>query len=94
MDEAEYVIERHKMSRTQIRAFKERPYFRKNAIDTALNLGESYTKEWWEQAMEDDSEEDKAERFEVLEFWGNVDTEVLEGHDVDIPERIRRCGSS
>ena len=46
MDEAEYVIERHKMSRTQIRALKRRPFFRKNAIDTAVNMGESYTKEW------------------------------------------------
>ena len=89
MDEAEYVIERHKMSRTQIRALKRRPFFRKNAIDTAVNMGESYTKEWWEQAMEDDSNESKAERYEVLEFWGNVDTEVLEGHDVDIPDDLK-----
>ena len=88
MDEAEYVIERHKMSRTQIRALKRRPFFRKNAIDTAVNMGESYTKECWEQAMEDDSNEAKAERYEVLEFWGNVDVEVLEGHDVDIPKEL------
>ena len=89
MDEAEYIIERHKMSRTQIRALKRRPFFRKNAIDTAVNMGESYTKEWWEQAMEDDSNEAKAERYEVLEVWGNVDTEVLEGHDVDIPSDLK-----
>src|SRR6056300_686257 len=30
MDEAQYVIERHKMSRTQLRALKRRPYFRDN----------------------------------------------------------------
>ena len=62
MDEAEYVIERHKMSRSQIRALKRRPFFRSNAIDQAIGLGESYTKEWWEQVMEDDSQESKAER--------------------------------
>ena len=89
MDEAEYVIERHKMSRTQIRALKRRPFFRKNAIDTAVNMGESYTKEWWEQAMEDDSNDSKAERYEVLEFWGNVDIEVLEGHEVEIPDNLK-----
>ena len=89
MDEAEYVIERHKMSRTQLRALKRRPFFRKNAIDTAVSIGESYAKEWWEQAMEDDSNDSKAERFEVLEFWGNVDIEVLEGHDVDIPDNLK-----
>jgi len=88
MDEAEYVVERHKMSRTQIRNLKRRPFFRSNAIDLAIADGESYTKEWWEQAMEDDAQESKAERFEVLEFWGNVDTEVLEGHDIDIPSEL------
>jgi len=89
MDEAEYVIERHKMSRTQIRALKRRPFFRNNAIDTAVNMGESYIKEWWEQAMEDDSNDSKAERYEVLEFWGNVDIEVLEGHEVEIPDNLK-----
>ena len=88
MDEAEYVVERHKMSRTQIRNLKRRPFFRSNSIDLAIADGESYTKEWWEQAMEDDAQESKAERFEVLEFWGNVDTEVLEGHDIDIPSEL------
>ena len=89
MDESEYVVERHKMSRTQLRGLKKRPFFRKNSIDTAISMGESYVKEWWEQVMEDDSQEGNAERFEVLEFWGNVDTEVLEGHDVDIPDDLK-----
>jgi hypothetical protein len=88
MDEAEYVVERHKMSRTQLRNLKRRPFFRSNAIDLAVSDGESYTKEWWEQAMEDDAQESKAERVEVLEFWGSVDTEVLEGHDIDIPTEL------
>ena len=88
MDEAEYVVERHKMSRSQLRALKRRPFFRSNSIDTAISMGESYTKEWWEQAMEDDAQETKAERYEVLEFWGNVDKEVLAGHDIDIPSEL------
>jgi len=89
MDEAEYVVERHKMSRSQMRSLKNRPFFRENAIDTAISMGESYTKEWWEQVMEDDAQESRPERFEVLEFWGNVDTDVLEGHDVDIPDDLK-----
>ena len=88
MDDAEYVVERHKMSRSQIRGLKNRPFFRRNSIDLAIEVGESYVKEWWEQAMEDDSQESKAERFEVLEFWGHVDTEVLKDHEVDIPKEL------
>ena len=89
MDEAEYVLERHKMSRSQMRGLKNRPFFRSNAIDLAIDMGESYTKEWWEQAMEDTDQETKAERFTVLEFWGYVDTDILEEHDVDIPKEFK-----
>jgi|TARA_R100001463_G_scaffold3987_1_gene15529 hypothetical protein len=89
MDEAEYVIERHKMSRSQIRSLKNRPYFRSNAIDTAVEIGESYSKEWWEQVMEDADQETKAERFNVLEFWGYVDTDILKDHDVEIPKELK-----
>ena len=89
MDEAEYVVERHKMSRSQLRSLKKRPFFRSNSIDTAITMGESYVKEWWEQAMEDDAQESKSERYEVLEFWGNVDTEILKEHKIDIPKELK-----
>lgn len=89
MEEAQYVIERHKMSRSQIRGLKKRPYFRSNAIDTAITMGENYSRKYWEQVMEDDAQGPSSERFEVLEFWGNVDTEVLKGHDVDLPKNLR-----
>jgi hypothetical protein len=89
MDEAEYIVERHKMSRSQVRALKGRPFFRDNAIDKALSMGESYEKKWWEQAMEDDAQSGKAERYEVHEFWGFVDREVLEEYDVDIPKELK-----
>ena len=89
MEEAEYVIERHKMPKSQLRALKRRPFFRGNAIDTAISMGENFQKEWWEQAMEDDNQEVGTERFEVLEFWGNVDKEILEDHDIDIPKNLR-----
>ena len=89
MDDAEYIVERHKMSRTQIRALKKRPFFRNNAIDTAIAMGESYTKEWWEQAMEDDDQESRSERFEVLEFWGYLDTDLLEDQNVDVPDEMK-----
>ena len=88
MEEAEYVLERHKMSRSQLRSLKNRPYFRKNAIDHALTLGENYNKEWWEHIMEDNTEQDQADRFEVLEFWGFVDTDIVKDQGVEIPAEL------
>ena len=76
MEEASYVIERHKMSRSQLRALKRRPFFRTNAVNAAIEMGESYTKEWWEQVMEDAGQDTKSERYQVLEFWGYVDTSM------------------
>jgi len=91
MEEASYVIERHKMSRSQLRALKRRPFFRENAVDAAIDMGESYTKEWWEQVMEDAGQETKSERYQVLEFWGYVDTSMLEDHDIDIPKELENA---
>jgi len=89
MDEAEYIVERHKLSRSQVRALKGRPFFRDNAIEKSLSMGESYEKKWWEQAMEDDAQESKAERYELFEFWGFVDTDTLKQHDIDIPKELK-----
>lgn len=89
MDEVEFVVQRHKMSRSQMRNLKRRPYFRKNALETAMAYGPSYQKEWWEQAMEDDQQEVMTERFEVLEFWGYVDADMLEEEGVELDESLK-----
>ena len=88
MDEAQYVIERHKMSRSQMRQLKKRPYFRSTVIDDAIALGENYNKESWEDDLSDYAPEHGVERFEVLEYWGTVDVEMLEEQDVDIPSEL------
>ena len=88
MDEAQYIIERHKLSRTQMRALKKRPYFRSAVIDEAIALGENYDKQYWEDDLSDYAPEHGIERFEVLEYWGMVDTEILEEQGVDIPEEL------
>jgi len=88
MDEAEFVVERHKMSRSQVRALKNRPYFREEEVDLVLEWGENYVKEDWEFVMEDNSTDSRTERFEVLEFWGFVDTSVLEDYNVEIPSEF------
>ena len=89
MEEAEYVVERHKLSRSQMRALKKRPFFRKNVIDEVVNLGESYYKKYWEDDLNDYQVDKGVDRFEVLEFWGAVDKELLEQNDIEIPEDLQ-----
>ena len=89
MDEAQYVIERHKMSRSQLRQLKKRPYFRGQVIDEVISVGENYIKKYWEDDLSDYAPEHGIERFEVLEYWGMVDTDMLEEQGVEIPEELK-----
>ena len=89
MDEAQFVIERHKMSRTQIRNLKKRPYFRSQVIDEVVSLGENYNKKYWEDDLSDYAPEHGVDRFEVLEYWGMCDTEMLEENGIDIPAELK-----
>ena len=90
MDDAEYVVERHKMSRNQLRSLKGRPYFRDEAIENAIAQSPDYVRKHWEMKMEDDDVQSETERWEVLEFWGFVDTDILEEHGVKIPTEYRK----
>ena len=88
MDEAQYIVERHKMSRSQVRSLKKRPFFRTNVIDEVIEIGESYYKKYWEDDLNDYQVDKGIDRFEVLEFWGVVDTQLLKDNSVDIPETL------
>lgn len=89
MDDAEYIVERHKLSKTQLRALKSRPYFNDDAIEMAIEMGDSYTRKYWEESMEDNSANYSPDRIEVLEFWGYVDTNILEENGVKIPKNLK-----
>jgi len=89
MDEAQYIIERHKMSRSQLRNLKKRPYFRSQVIDEAISYGENYTKKYWEDDLADYAPEHGVDRFEVLEYWGMVDVEMLQEQDIEIPKELQ-----
>lgn len=87
--ECEYMIERHKLNRTQLRALKRRPYFRDESIETAIEMGPNYVPEDWETVLEDNKPEASIERWEVLEYWGIVDAELAEQADLEIPESLQ-----
>ena len=89
MDEAQFVIERHKMSRSQLRHLKKRPYFRGEVINEVIAMGENYVKKYWEDDLADYAPEHGIDRFEVFEYWGMVDTELLEEQGVDIPKELQ-----
>ena len=91
MEDAEYVVERHKMSKSQVRALRNRPFFMDDAIKSAISKGASYERKYWEMEMEDGATgAEDTERYEVLEFWGFVDIELLEQQGIVIPKELKK----
>lgn len=88
LDESNFVVDRHRMSKHQMRKLKKRPHFRKESIEEAIEMGPNYVPEYWEAVLEDGTDGLRSTRYEVLEFWGVVDRETLEDAELDIPEQF------
>ena len=86
MEEAEFTVQRHRFNRSQMRGLKKRPHFRDESIELAIEYGPSYTREYWEDALEDNAGADQIDRYEVLEYWGVIDAELAEEADLEIPD--------
>ena len=82
------MFERHRMSRSQLRDLKKRPYFRAEVIEKLIGNGPNYVHEWWEDHLTDKSDNRTTERWEVLEFWGVVDKDIAADAGLDIPEAL------
>ncbi len=92
MEDAEYVIQRHILNRSQMRDLMNRPLFREEAIRRCFEMGYSYTPRAFESSLQDrenQNEFDK-DRFEVYEYWGIMDKAFVEeaGLPVEIDDDL------
>ena len=88
LDDAEYVIQRHIMNKSQLRNLTSRPFFRAEAISECLKMGANYEPKSFESSLndrEDDRTIDK-NRFEVFEYWGIMDKQLAELAGLDLDE--------
>jgi hypothetical protein len=90
IDDADYVIQRHVYTRSQLRDLINRPFFRKSAIKEILAGGPNYETRSYETALYDreNQEEFNKNRFEVLEYWGTIDKALVEEAGIEMPEDI------
>lgn len=94
VEDCDYILQRHKLSMSQLRGLKTRPGFRQNEIDLLINGGFNYLRQWWEPMLQDMPMIQPVEKFEVLEYWGMVDNALLEEFGVkktDLPENLREA---
>ena len=75
IDDCEYIIQRHRMNRQQLRGLIKRPYFDASAIEECLAKGPNYEDKYYEDTIREDDTEPyyQENRYEVLEYWGVVD---------------------
>ena len=80
IEDCEYVIERHRMNRQQLRSLIMRPYFDAAAIDECLAKGPNYEDKYYEDTIREDETEPyyQENRYEVLEYWGVLDAKFAE----------------
>ena len=87
LEDAEYVIEGHRMNRSQLRALRHRPFFDVDAIEACLTMGSSYEERYFENDLYADNDPIYNEdRFEVLEYWGVLDAKMAEEIQLDLPK--------
>lgn len=88
MEEAEFTVQRHRLNRTQMRQLKNRPHFREESIELAIDMGSSYMREYWEDTLEDSQNKSDVDRYEILEYWGVMDSELALEADMEIPTEL------
>ena len=78
IDDCEYVIERHRYNRQQLRSLIKRPYFIAENIEECLAKGPNYEDKYYEDTIREDETEPyvSENRYEVLEYWGVLDSKL------------------
>lgn len=88
--EMEKFIQRHRLSKSDLRALNKRPHFRKANIESAIADGPNYVQEYWEFDLTEDTTSYPEQRWEVLEYWGICDSEVARDAGLTIPKEFRK----
>lgn len=92
VEDCDYIVQRHKLSTSQLRNLKTRPGFRADVIEDLIQGGFNYLRQWWEPMLQDMPMIQPIEKFEVLEYWGMVDKALLAEFGIsetDIPKELR-----
>tara|TARA_R100000995_G_scaffold56587_1_gene27995 strand:- start:795 stop:2966 length:2172 start_codon:yes stop_codon:yes gene_type:complete len=90
IEECEYIVHRHKLNKSQLRALSKMPYFNKDEIREALMLGPNYEEKDYEHELKDSHQNDDLamSKFEVLEYWGMMDIDYAKEIGMELPEEI------
>jgi hypothetical protein len=89
--DAEWVIERHKMNMVEVLGLKQRPLFKKEAIDALIAAGPNYSAMSGTDSDREDPQLNTSNArmstlWEVWEYWGYMQTSKLKEFGLKVPE--------
>ena len=92
LSDCDYVIERHKFTRSQLRDLTNHPHFDEDAISECLAMGGNYNTEYYEDIIQTYDKQNYGEgvtsdRYEVLEYWGVLDVFIAEQIGLDVSDK-------
>lgn len=87
--EMEKFIQRHRLSKTDLRDLNKRPHFRRANIEAAISEGHNYSQEYWEYDLTEENDVLPEQRWEVLEYWGICDADIAKEAGLKIPSEFK-----
>ena len=90
IEDCEYVIQRHRMNRQQLRSLINRPHFNVQSVEDAIAKGPNYEDKYYEDTIREDETEPyyQENRYEVLEYWGVLDAKFAREVGMELPDDI------
>lgn len=92
MDDSDYLIQRRKLTRSDVRGLLRMPQFNRDAVRKVLENGPNYVVQDFEYTIRTDDSSDTStlgnNRYEILEYWGSMDAQSAREMGIDVPESI------
>jgi len=76
VSEGKGIVERHLMNKPKLRSLLKNKSFKKDKIEELVALDPSYVPKHWEENLTDSNRSDLYNRYEVLEYWGYIDSKL------------------
>tara|TARA_R100000315_G_C5233726_1_gene144778 strand:- start:312 stop:2396 length:2085 start_codon:yes stop_codon:yes gene_type:complete len=103
IDDCSYIIQRHRLNRSQVRDLMDKPFFNPEAVAACLDMGPNYDDKYFEDTIRSENLEahQNNDRYEILEFWGNLDSHLVQDMGIpmdmddltEIPVNVWVCGN-
>ena len=86
-EDAEWIAEKHRFTYKNVSDLKNRPDFDSAEISALLSDGPNYTESSYENQLRNSTGDSPfKDRWEVWEFWGDMATDKVREHGVEVPD--------